>query len=417
MSNRDNQQQPGVAPGDWKRELTNLLQLKGRVSAGKRTPKPISDRTLDAREAILFMCMRQVRGLGYDIKSVYSLRGRHVEALVEKWKTEGVGAGAIQNRLAILRALSKWIGKEGMVLPTRHYALDNPERLRRRTSAKEDKSWSAKGIDPEKVFAAVTGKDQYVAMQLRLMEAFALRREEAIQFKPNKCHEGDQLRVRDGTKGGRERMIRITNDKQREVLDQAKRIVTRWDGAVAEPGRTLKQNLNRFDYIMGCVGLTKDGLGVTSHGLRHQRLNDLFEEVAGVPSPVRQMSEASGPVVIVKGDATKWKQALQIVSNTAGHSAIYKGAAYTGSARSVKRPGKPRLDWTAGKTTSDTTITLVDVSLDCPGPALDGTHAHPVQSIPDSGASRPSLENISVAFVAEHGGRQPESDQDDHHAG
>lgn len=415
MSNQDKQSY--VAPGDWKRELMNLIQLKGRVSSGKGVIKPISNRTLTAREDILFMCMRQVREMGYDIKSVYSLRGRHVEALVEKWKTEGVGAGAIQNRLSTLRALSKWIGKDGMVLPTRHYALDNPERLRRKTSAQEDKSWSAKGLDREKIFELVGTEDHYVAMQLRLMDAFAMRREEAIQFRPHKCHEGDQLRVRDGTKGGRERMIRITNDKQREVLEQAKRVVTRWDGAVAEPGRTLKQNLNRFDYIMRRVGLTKDGLGVTSHGLRHQRLNDLFEEVAGVPSPVRQMFEASGPVVIVKGDATKWKQALQIVSNTAGHSAIYKGAAYTGSARSVKRPGKPRLDWTAGKATGDTASTLVEVRLDCPGPALDGAPAHPIQSIPDSEASRPSLENISVSFVAEHGGSQPESDQDDHHAG
>jgi len=185
---------------------------------------------------------------------------------------------------------------------------------------------------------------------------------------------------------------------------------------VAEPGRTLKQNLNRFDYIMGCVGLTKDGLGVTSHGLRHQRLNDLFEEVAGVPSPVRQMSEADHPVLIVKGDATKWKQALQIVSNTAGHSAIYKGAAYTGSARSVKRPGKSRLDWTAGKADGEATITRVDVSLDCPGPALDVAPTNPAPSIPDSEAPRPSLEDISVAFVGEHGEhpRQPEGDQNDH---
>jgi len=416
MSNQDNQQQPRVAPGDWKRELTNLLQMKGRVSSGKRTPKPISDRTLDAREAILFMCMRQVRGLGYDIKSVYSLRGRHVEALVEKWKTEGVGAGAIQNRLAILRALSKWIGKEGMVLPTRHYALDNPERLRRRTSAKEDKSWSAKGIDCEKVFAAVAGEDQYVAMQLRLMEAFGLRREEAIQFKPHKCHEGDQLRVRDGTKGGREQMIRITNDKQREVLDEAKRVVTRWDGAVAEPGRTLKQNLNRFDYIMRRVGLTKDGLGITSHGLRHQRLNDIFEEVAGVPSPVRQMSKADGTAVIYKGDPLKWKQALQTVSNTAGHRRTHISFAYVGSDRSVKRPGttrpgKPRLNWTAG----------LETGLAVPVAADPITRA---PSTPNRETSRPPLNDVSVAYVlgaapldAGVTGRASDQDQDDHHAG
>lgn len=73
--------------------------------------------------------MRRIRELGYDIKSVYFLRGKHIEALVGKWKTEG-GAGAIQNRLAILRALSKWIGKNGIVLPARDYALNNPAWLK-----------------------------------------------------------------------------------------------------------------------------------------------------------------------------------------------------------------------------------------------------------------------------------------------
>jgi hypothetical protein len=175
MSHQDKQQQPGVAPGDWERELMNLLQMKGRVSSGKGVIKPISNRTLTAREEILFMCMRQIREMGYGIKSVYSLRGKHVEALVEKWKADGVGAGAIQNRLSILRALSKWIGKEGMVLPTRHYSLESPERLKRKTVATTDKSWSAKGIDPAKIAALAAEIDPYVGMQLQLIEAFGCR--------------------------------------------------------------------------------------------------------------------------------------------------------------------------------------------------------------------------------------------------
>lgn len=342
MSNQDNRQKGRIAMGDWKKELMTLLWMKGRVSSGKGKQKPVSDRTLDAREAVLFMCMKQVRAMGFDIKSVYSLRGKHIEALLDKWKADGIGAGSIQNRLAILRALSRWIGKEGLVLPTRHYSLDAPERLRRQVSATDDKSWSARGVDPAQVIAMIAGLDHYVAMQLRLMDAFGLRREEAIQFKPHVCHQGNQLRVRDGTKGGRERMIPIESDKQRKVLEDAKQIVARWDGAIATPEQSLKQNLNRFDYIMQRAGLTKKGLGITAHGLRHQRLNDEFEQIAGVPSPVRQMS---GVPVIIKGDPEKWKQAQQKVSSIAGHARLNIAAAYTGSAQSVKTP---RLDWTAG---------------------------------------------------------------------
>lgn len=360
MSNRDNRQSSnGVAVGDWKRELSNLLKLKGRVSSGKGRLKPISDRTLDARETILFMCMKQVREMGYDIKSVYSLKGKHIDALVERWKEESIGAGAIQNRLAILRALARWIGKDGMVLPTVHYGLGAPDRLRRQVSATSDKSWSARGVAVARVIEMVADMDHYVAMQLRVIDAFGLRREESIQFKPNQCHEGQQLRIRDGTKGGRERMVPVESDKQRQVLEESKRIVSRWDGAIAAPGLTLKQNLNRFDYIMRKIGITKKELGVTAHGLRHQRLNDKFEEIAGVPSPVRQMSGAGGSVV--KGDAEKWRQAQQQVSNIGGHARLNISTAYTGSARSVKKPGKPRLDWTAGQSKNVSQVPLVPI--------------------------------------------------------
>lgn len=421
MSHQDNQQQPGVAPGDWKRELTNLLQLKGRVSSGKRKPKPISDRTLDAREEILFMCMRQIREMGYGIKSVYSLRGKHVEALVEKWKADGVGAGAIQNRLSILRALSKWIGKDGMVLPTRHYSLESPERLKRKTVATTDKSWSAKGIDPAKIAALAAEIDPYVGMQLQVIEAFGIRREEAIQFRPNQCHEGDQLRIRNGTKGGRERMVPIESDKQRNVVAAAKKIVSRWDGAIAPPGKSLEQNLRRFKYVMDRIGITKKALGVTAHGLRHERLNDIFEEVAGTPSPVRQLTYASKNRItlshIFKGNEQKWKEAQQKVSNIAGHRRISIAGAYTGSTTLPKQPRQPRLDWTAGKATGGTASTLVEVEvrLDHPGPTLDVLPTNPAPSIPDSAPSRAPLEDISVAFVGgERGGRGQEADPDDH---
>lgn len=344
MSHLDNQQQPRLALGDWKRELTNLLQMKGRVAFGKNgKTKPISDRTLDAREDILFMCMRQVREMGYDIKSVYSLRGKHVDALVDRWKKEEISSGAAQNRLSVLRLLCHWMGKDGLVKPTKAYAGDNPDWLKRKVAATQDKSWSALGVDVKDVIRKVSYIDNYVAMQLKVIHAFGLRREESIQLKPFTAHEGMYLRVRDGTKGGRERIIPIESAYQREVLMEAKEAASRWDGSLGRPGRNLEQNINRFSYVMKKLGITRNGLGVTAHGLRHQRLNDLFEEVAGVPSPVRQTAW------IIKGDPVKWKQAQQKVSHIAGHARLSISTAYTGSARSVKRPGNPRLDWTAGK--------------------------------------------------------------------
>jgi len=46
-----------VSERDWKRELTSLLQLKGRVCAGQGKHKPVSDRTLDARGECQNFCV------------------------------------------------------------------------------------------------------------------------------------------------------------------------------------------------------------------------------------------------------------------------------------------------------------------------------------------------------------------------
>lgn len=333
-----------TATRDWKRELMTLLQLHGRVSAHARDGKlkPISHRTLAAREAILFMCMHQLHEMGYALQSVHGIGGRHVDALVRRWEEEGAAAGTIQNRLAVLRTLSLWIGKAGMVKKTEHYE-DEPGRLKRQVVASRDKSWTAAGVSPEQIIKEASILDRYVGMQLKVIHAFGLRREEAIQFKPYKVDEGSALRVRDGTKGGRERMVPVENDYQRQILAEAKAFVSRWDGSIGRPGKDLKQNIDRFAYIMKKLGLTKEGLGVTAHGLRHQRLNDIFEEVAGVPSPVRQ---ASGLDRINKGDdPERWKEAQQKVSSVAGHARLSISSAYTGSPQSVS---KPRLDWTAG---------------------------------------------------------------------
>lgn len=356
MDEKRQREKPEAGDGGWKRELMRLLITHGRFSthARKGKLKPISDRTLAAREEILFMCFNQLREMGYKLQSVHSFRGKHLDVLLGRWKQEGVSAGTIQNRLSVLRGLAKWIGKEGMILGTAAYEAEGEEgRLQRTTVAATDKSWSAAGLAVERVVELARGIDLYVAMQLKVIHAFGLRREEAIQFKPYKIDEGGVLRVRDGTKGGRERLVPVDSDHQKAVLAEAKAFALKNGGSLGNPKKDLRQNIDRFSYVMRKLGITKSGLGVTAHGLRHQRLNDLFEEIAGIPSPVRQMTAAGGPVpsmpdTVDKGqDPERWELARQVVSNVAGHGRKSITSAYTGSAASVT---KPRLDWTAGRT-------------------------------------------------------------------
>lgn len=330
----------GGGRGDWKRELQDILHLRGRVTARGRA-KPVSNRTLYERERALFSCMHQLHGLGYDLRSVHNLKEKHIAALMSAWDKEGLSPGTIANYLAALRALAKWIGKAGLVKPATAYV--DPGRVKRRVAAMRDKSWSAAGVDARAMIAQIKAFDPRVGMQAEIIHAFGLRREEAVQFKPHRVDEGGVLRVRDGTKGGRERMVPVESAYQREVLARAKAMAPRFHDHIGRPGRTLEQALNRFSYVMRKLGLTKEALGVTAHGLRHQRLNDIYEEVAGVPSPVRQIE--AGNKTLVRGDPYKEAQARQKVTVIAGHGRHSITTAYTGSTRSVGESAKIRLNW------------------------------------------------------------------------
>lgn len=281
----------------WKTLLSEIIKANNREAM--RAAKVISNATMEDRAKILWMCFTQLREMGFKIENPANLTTRHVMALTERWEIkEELSASTLQKRLSILRVFAKWIGKEGMLGPTKNI-VTKPENARRTYIAKEDKSWTALGIDPLKIIAEVQAYDQYVGMQLKMMWAFGIRRKEAICFKPRindrgefiEVGEGAVIFLKEGTKGGRARVadFDFMQDAagRRAVLDEAKLMVGSEDAHLGRPNQTLVQNIKHFEYVMQKFGITKDGLGVTSHGLRHQAMNDGYEELAGCPSPVR----------------------------------------------------------------------------------------------------------------------------------
>ncbi len=90
-------------------------------------------------------------------------------------------------------------------------------------------------------------------------------------------------------------------------------------------------------HVMRHFGITKNELGITSHGLRHQRLNDMYEEIAGVPAPVRQLEALKQGLPLVEGEPDRVLKARSRTTSTAGHARLGITTAYSGSARSVKQ--------------------------------------------------------------------------------
>ena len=129
------------------------------------------------------------------------------------------------------------------------------------------------------------------------------------------------LEVEQGTKGGRLRHVPIDTPEKRAALEEARRLVTVKTGHLGRPGKSLAQNMSRFSYVMGKFGITREMLGVTSHGLRHEYGNDRYEQCSGEPSPVR----GGGKI-----DRKRDKAARLKVVKELGHSREAVGRAYLG---------------------------------------------------------------------------------------
>lgn len=159
----------------------------------------------------LTLISRQLRDAGFRQMRATSLKGKHIEVLLQRWQAEGLSAGTLKNRLAHLRWWAEKVGKAG-IIPADNIRLGIPER---RFVTGESKA-QVLGDALDKV------NDPHVRMSLALQQAFGLRREEAIKLRPGYADQGDFIVLKGSwTKGGRERAVPITTPHQRTILDEA----------------------------------------------------------------------------------------------------------------------------------------------------------------------------------------------------
>jgi Phage integrase, N-terminal/Integrase len=152
-----------------------------------------SHATQSDRLRTLTLASRQLRAAGFLQMTARSLKGRHVDALRERWQGEGLSAGTLKNRFAHLRWWAEKVGKAG-IIPADNTQLGIPER---RFVTNEDKSRQL-GSRLERV------TDPHVRASLKLQEVFGLRREESIKFQPSYADRISHVLLKGSwTKGGR----------------------------------------------------------------------------------------------------------------------------------------------------------------------------------------------------------------------
>ena len=281
-----------------------LLQLCRRNRDGSFATRARRARELD-------LCARQLHELGYTrFKDPHKLKGRHVTALVERWKAEGLSAGTIKARMASLRWWAEKVGRESVIDP-RNAAYGIGER---RYVTNESKAVSLSTGDLSKV------RDEHIRASLGLQRAFGLRREECLKFQPHFADRGDRLVLKASwCKGGREREIPVRTDRQREVLEQAHRLAGR--GSMIPSGRSYVEQVKLYERQTAAAGLHR------LHGLRHAYAQTRYEELTGWAAPA---AGGKSSAQLTREEKALDREARMTISRELGHGREQISAVYLG---------------------------------------------------------------------------------------
>ncbi|WP_130910764.1 phage integrase N-terminal domain-containing protein [Pseudomonas sp. Sample_9] len=257
----------------------------------------------------LGLIARQLREVGFRQMKAPSLKGKHVQALLDRWQGEGLSVGTIKNRLAHLRWWAEKIGKAG-ILPADNTQLGVAERCFVTNFSKAQEL----GTDLGKI------TDVHVRMSLRLQSAFGLRREEAIKFQPKYADQGDHILLKGSwTKGGRDRSVPITTSQQRDVLNAAHQLAE--TGSLIPAQKTYIQQRNTYDGQCKAAGLSH------MHGLRHHYAQSRYVALTGWKAP------AAGGISskeLTSMQRSQDRTARQIISRELGHERTQITATYLG---------------------------------------------------------------------------------------
>lgn len=257
----------------------------------------------------LSLAARQLREAGFRQMRASSLKGKHVQALLERWQGEGLSSGTIKNRLSHLRWWAEKIGKAG-ILPADNTQLGVPERRYVTNISKAQEL----GTGLEQI------TDVHVRMSLQLQAAFGLRREEAIKFQPCYADRGDHIALKGSwTKGGRGRIVPITTAEQRDVLHAAHRLAG--TGSLNPADKTFIQQRHVYDGRCKAAGLSN------MHGLRHRYAQMRYETLTGWKPPA-----AGGPGKAQFGLSHRLvdRYARQQISRELGHERLTVTSIYLG---------------------------------------------------------------------------------------
>ena len=219
--------------------------------------------TRSQRHAGLQLIARELDAMGYKLPSAQSLKPKHIEALLGRWRAQGVTAGTLKNRMAWVRW---WAGKvrRGSVGPKLNTPLDIPART----------AW--KGNKAHVTTDRMAALPDWMQTALKLQMAFGLRLEESLKIRTDIADKGDYLSLKASwCKGGRARAVPVAHLRQRALLDALRKA----GGAVIPAGMTYIEARKALEFATWGAGIRN------MHGHRHWYAQWRYQTLTGAPSP------------------------------------------------------------------------------------------------------------------------------------
>jgi integrase len=285
--------------------LDNLaLSLRGLCEHNRD-----GSRMTQAQRALgLSMIAVELKQLGFKLPDARSLKGKHVEALLKLWRGNDVAHATLKNRVAWLRWWSVKAGKVGMI-PRDNAALGISEKT----------TW--KGTR-----AAATMADKFerlperMQLAIRLQMAFGLRLEESLKIRVSEADRGTMLVMQPSwCKGGRARSIPLSHPRQRDLLDDARRVCG--DGSVIPDHMSYIGFRKQLESAALKAGITNQ------HKHRHWYAAWRYRALAGESCPAAggRAYEAMTTAERARFDAVRLE-----ISRELGHNRIDVTDAYLG---------------------------------------------------------------------------------------
>jgi len=301
----------GWVRNTYQNARTLLRDLNYQLKQICRRNRDGSYTTQRDRERLLTQIADQLHELGYRHMSAQSLKPKHIEALVKNWQGQELSAGAMKNRLAVIRWWAQKVNRQNVVARSNdYYGIPNRQFVTNTSKARS--------VGEEELGKI---RDARVRMSLELQQAFGLRREEAIKFMPDYADRSDHIVLKESwTKGGKARTIPVRTETQRAVLDRARQLAGK--GSLIPSAKNYRQQLRLYEAETARAGLSR------MHGLRHAYAQNRYEELTGWRPPA-----AGGPTVKALTPEQKQidQQARLTISLELGHERPQIVAVYCGT--------------------------------------------------------------------------------------